>query len=56
MRGREIALGSKKNPSFLEADLAMVPTWLCHLRFEERDTPKMEIVDEGSSMLLSKGI
>ena len=34
----------------------MDTTRLCHLRFEERDEPKIEMVEEGSRMLLSKDL
>ena len=44
----------KRNPNFLEADLAMLAMWSCHLRFDERHTPKIDTLDEGRNVLLSK--
>ena len=32
----------------------MVAMWSCHLRFEERVTPRIEVLEDGRSMLLSK--
>ncbi len=46
-------MARKRNPSFLEADFAKVAIWSCHLRFDEMDTPKAEMVDEGVKILLS---